>query len=84
MSPNCLVGQIYGISMMSRNVMIHTIYCMHQIDSMESPINTAWPQLMWDLLMLIQIYSGLPLKLLLFSSWKQSPKTCWMGVIKLL
>jgi len=42
--------------MTSGNVMFHTLYSMHQIYSIESPINTAQLQLLWDLLTHAQQY----------------------------
>jgi len=52
-SPNCLVQYIACVQFMtSRNLMFHTLYCMYQFYSMESPINTIRLQLMWGSLTL--------------------------------
>ena len=52
-SPNCLVQSIACVQFMtSRNLMFHTLRCMYQFYSMESPINTIRLQLMWGSLTL--------------------------------
>ena len=46
----------YSTDMTPGNLMFHTLYCMHQIYSIESPINAAQLQLLWGLLTHAQQY----------------------------